>query len=44
MGRNMSGKWIGFGKNFRVNDGEWELNWVEGSTSKRAMRAYHLKA
>ena len=43
MGRNMSGKWVGFGKNFRVNDGEWELNWAEGLTSKRAMRVYHLK-
>lgn len=44
MGRNMSGKWLGFDKNFRVNVGEWELNWVDGSTSRRAMREYHLKA
>jgi hypothetical protein len=44
MGRNMGGKWLGFGKNFRVNDGEWELNWVDGSTSRRAMRDYHLRA
>lgn len=43
MCRNMSGKWLGFGKNFRVNDGEWELNWVDGSTSRRAMREYNLK-
>jgi transcriptional regulator with XRE-family HTH domain len=43
MGRSMSGKWLGYSKNFRVNDGEWELTWVEGSTSRRAMREYHLK-
>jgi hypothetical protein len=40
----MSGKWLGFGKNFKVNSGEWELTWLEGNTSKRAQRAYHLKA
>ncbi len=43
MGRSMSGKWLGFGKNFRVNSGNWDLTWVDGSTSKRAMREYHLK-
>ncbi len=44
MGRAMSGKWLGFGKNFKVNAGEWELAWVDGSTSQRAIREYHLKA
>jgi hypothetical protein len=44
MGRSMSGKWLGFGKNFTVNSGEWELAWVDASTSKRVMREYHLKA
>ena len=44
LGRSMSGKWLGFGKNFKVNSGEWELTWLEGNTSKRAQRAYHLKA
>lgn len=43
MGRRMSGKWVGFGKNFKINTGEWELTWVEGSTSKTAQREYHLK-
>jgi len=43
LGRSMSGKWLGFGKNFKVNSGEWELTWLEGNTSKRAQRAYHLK-
>jgi transcriptional regulator with XRE-family HTH domain len=44
MGRRMSGKWVGFGKNFKINTGEWELTWLEGSTSKTAQREYHLKA
>lgn len=44
MRRSMKGKWLGFGKNFRVNSGEWELSWITGSTSKQAMREYHLKA
>ncbi len=44
MSRSMVGKWLGFGKDFKVNTGEWELSWVDGSTSKRAMRQYYLKA
>ena len=44
MSRSMSGKWLGFGSNFTVNSGEWKLSWIEGSTSKRAMRDYYLKA
>lgn len=43
MGRAMSGKWLGFGSNFKVNTGEWELTWVDAATSARAMRPYHLK-
>ena len=44
MGRAMSGRWLGFGRNFKVNSGEWELTWVDGSTSQRTLRQYHLKA
>lgn len=44
MGRALSGRWLGFGKNFKVNSGEWELTWVDGATSQRAIRQYHLKA
>lgn len=44
MGRAMSGRWLGFGRNFKVNSGEWELAWVDASTSQRAIRQYHLKA
>jgi hypothetical protein len=43
MGRGMSGKWLGFGKNFKINSGEWQLTWVDHAT-KRTMREYHHKA
>ncbi len=44
MGRQMSGKWLGFGKHFQVNTGEWELTWVDGSTTARVIRQYQHKA
>ncbi|MQA16511.1 MAG: hypothetical protein GEV09_20940 [Pseudonocardiaceae bacterium] len=43
MGRSMTGKWLGFGKRFTVNSGAWELTWVDGPPSRRAMRRYALK-
>ncbi len=43
MGRSMSGKWLGFGKNFKINSGEWELIWVD-RVSKQTLREYRLKA
>jgi hypothetical protein len=43
-GRAMSGRWLGFGKNFKVNTGEWELSWIDSSASQRTIRQYHLKA
>ena len=44
MSRSMTGKWLGFGKDFTINSGDWELTWVDSSTSKRVMKEYHLKA
>jgi hypothetical protein len=44
VGRRMSGRWLGFGRNFRINTGEWELTWVDGSTAKSVQRLYHRKA
>jgi Tfp pilus assembly protein PilV len=43
MGRLMTGRWIGFGKDFKINAGAWELTWVSSSTSARAARGYHNK-
>ncbi|MET9067768.1 hypothetical protein [Streptosporangium sandarakinum] len=41
LGREMNGKWVGFGKNFKVNSGEWGFTWVDGSLSARDLRQYH---
>ncbi|MGH3907484.1 MAG: hypothetical protein ACRDTE_25400, partial [Pseudonocardiaceae bacterium] len=42
-GRRMNGMWVGFGKDFTINTGLWELTWQDESTSKRVQRSYHLK-
>lgn len=42
--RRMSGRWLGFGRNFTVNTGEWTLTWEEGSTAKSVQRRYHERA
>lgn len=42
-GRRMSGMWVGFGKDFTINTGLWELTWQDNSTSKRVQRSYHLR-
>ncbi|WP_425608618.1 XRE family transcriptional regulator [Streptomyces albipurpureus] len=39
-GRRMAGKWVGFGKDFDVNTGPWELRLVDRSTSKAALEGY----
>ncbi|AZS71182.1 transcriptional regulator [Streptomyces lydicus] len=39
-GRRMTGKWVGFGKEFDVNTGPWELRLVDRSTSKAALAQY----
>lgn len=28
-GRSMAGRWLGFGKEFKVNSGDWRLEWLE---------------
>lgn len=39
-GRRMAGKWVGFGRDFDVNTGPWELRLVDGSTSKTTLERY----
>lgn len=39
-GRSMNGMWLGFGRDFTVNSGEWRLTWCEAQISKTAQRAY----
>lgn len=43
-GRQMNGMWLGFGRDFNINSGEWTLTWQEGSTTKSVQRRYHDKA
>lgn len=43
-GRRMTGMWLGFGRDFTINSGQWELTRCETSISKTAQRAYHDKA
>lgn len=42
-GRAMSGQWLGFGKDFVINSGSWDLTWVDSATSARATRQYASK-
>jgi hypothetical protein len=39
-GRRMSGKWVGFGKEFDVNTGPWELVFKDASTSQTTLDAH----
>lgn len=41
MGRSMRGKWLGFGRQFKVNTGDWTMDWMEGAVTQQAMRRYH---
>ncbi|KUJ69874.1 DNA-binding protein [Streptomyces albus subsp. albus] len=39
-GRRMAGKWVGFGKDFDVNTGPWELVFKDSSTSKATLERF----
>ncbi|MGW3959117.1 hypothetical protein ACWED2_04795 [Amycolatopsis sp. NPDC005003] len=43
VGRRMSGMWLGFGRDFAINSGDWHLSRCETDTSLAAQRAYHAK-
>ncbi|GGS29454.1 helix-turn-helix transcriptional regulator [Streptomyces griseoviridis] len=40
-GRRMAGKWVGFGKEFDVNTGPWELRLLNPSTDKGTLATYN---
>ncbi len=42
-GRRMAGKWVGFGKEFDVNSGPWELRLLDKSTSDEARGRYSVQ-
>jgi hypothetical protein len=39
----MTGKWVGFGKEFDVNTGPWELVFQDASTNKATLAAYNKR-
>lgn len=39
-GRRMAGKWVGFGKDFDMNTGPWELRLMNTSMSKATLERY----
>ena len=39
-GRRMTGKWVGYGKDFEVNTGPWTLQLVSEDTGKAALARY----
>lgn len=39
--RRMAGKWVGFGRDFDVNTGPWELLLMDASTSRATLDAYN---
>ncbi|MEU0343164.1 helix-turn-helix transcriptional regulator [Streptomyces bobili] len=40
-GRRMAGKWVGFGKEFDVNTGPWELRLMDTATTKAVLDSYN---
>jgi hypothetical protein len=42
-GRRMTGMWLGFGRDFTINSGDWELTWRDAQTSKTTQRTYQDK-
>jgi hypothetical protein len=36
----MTGKWLGFGKNFSINNGDWEFTLETRNTTPADLRAY----
>ena len=42
-GRRMTGKWVGFGRDFDLNTGPWTLELVSSDTGKDAMGRYNRR-
>ncbi|MFJ4769864.1 helix-turn-helix domain-containing protein [Streptomyces uncialis] len=42
-GRRIAGKWVGFGKDFDVNTGPWELVFQDTSTNKATLDRYNRR-
>ncbi len=44
MGKSMTGRWLGFDREFNINSDWWRLEWVEDASSKRSQRTFYFKA
>jgi hypothetical protein len=42
-GGQMSGRWLGFGTRFQINNGDWELTRETRPLSRKSISAYELK-
>ena len=40
----LTGRWLGFGKRFQINNGDWELRLETRSLEPRTLKKYELKA
>jgi hypothetical protein len=40
-GHRMAGRWVGYGRDFEINDGPWTLELVTSDTGKQAMDKYN---
>ncbi|MGY0235527.1 helix-turn-helix domain-containing protein [Longispora urticae] len=43
LGRNMTGRWVGFDSQSSVNSDIWELNWISPATTGSALKPFHNK-
>jgi hypothetical protein len=43
-GRQLTGRWLGFGKNFQINNGDWGLTLESRSLTQESIDSYQLKA
>jgi hypothetical protein len=43
-GRQLTGRWLGFGKNFQINNGDWGLTLESRSLTQDSIDSYQLKA
>jgi hypothetical protein len=43
-GGQMTGRWLGFGKRFQINSGDWTLRRETASLDRRTVKKYELKA
>ena len=43
-GRKMTGKWVGFGRDFDLNTGPWTLELVTGTVTEETLKEYSKPA